>query len=89
MSAIVTSTRRWTLNYYITRWRQEVSQFGDQTRWWQDAVEKASTQQSGPLGPRLSSPGERERNANGQNSGDQYVAILFGLQLPLTHNPFK
>ena len=25
--------------------------------------EKTSTQQSGPLGPRLSSPGERERNA--------------------------
>ena len=23
-------------------------QFGDQTRWWQDVVEKASTQQSGP-----------------------------------------
>ena len=31
--------------------------------WRQDAVEKASTQQSGPPGPRLSSPGERERNA--------------------------
>ena len=25
MSAIVTPTRRWTLNYYITRWRPEVS----------------------------------------------------------------
>ena len=24
------------LNYYITRWRQEVSEFGDQTRWGQD-----------------------------------------------------
>ena len=22
-------------------------------------------------------------------SGDQYVAVLFGLQLPLTHNPFE
>ena len=42
--------------------RKSVS-FGDQTSWWQDAVEKASTQQSGPSGPRLSSPGERERNA--------------------------
>ena len=30
------------LNYYITRWRQKVSEFGDQTRWWQDAVEEAS-----------------------------------------------
>ena len=48
------------LNYYITRWRQEVrsleiGEFGDQTRWWQDAVEKTSTQQSGPPGLRLSS----------------------------------
>ena len=39
------------------------SQFGDQTRWWQDAVEKASTQQSGPSGHHLSSPAEQERNA--------------------------
>ena len=39
---------------------------------------------------RLSCPGERERhNADGHKSGGQYVAVLFGLQLPLTHNPFK
>ena len=38
------------------------SQFEDQTRWWQDAVKKASTQQSVPLGSRLSSPGKRGRN---------------------------
>ena len=36
------------LNYYITRWRQEVSEFGDQTRWCQDVVEKAPTQQDWP-----------------------------------------
>ena len=79
------------LNNYITRWRQEVSQFGDRTRWWQDVVEKASTQQkAGPPGLRLSSPEERERhNADGHKSGGQYVAILFGLQLPLTHKLFK
>ena len=53
-------------------------------------VEKASTQQkAGPPGLRLSSPGERERNADGHKSGGQYVEVLFGLQLPLTHNPFK
>ena len=64
MSAIVIPTkRRCAWNYYITQWRQEVRQFGDQTRWSQDAVEKAGTQKSGPPGPRLSSPGERERNA--------------------------
>ena len=39
--------------------------------------------------PRLSSPRERERNANGHKSGGQYVAVLFHLQLLLTHNPFK
>ena len=55
-------TKEWALNYYITRWIQEVSLFGDQTSWWQDAVEKASTQQrDGLSGLRLSSPGEREK----------------------------
>ena len=56
-----------------------------ETRWWQDAVEKARTQQSGLLGLRLSSPGEREgHNADDYKSGGQYIAVLFGLQLPLT-----
>ena len=61
---------------------------GDQTSWWQDAVEKASTQQrAGAPGLRLSNPGERERhNADGHKNRGQYVAVLFGLQLPLTHN---
>ena len=78
------------LNYYITRWRQEVSQFGGQTRCWQDVVEKASTRQkTGPPGLRLSSPGEQERhNADGHKSGGQYIAVLFGLQLPLTVKPW-
>ena len=64
--------------------------FGDQRVWWKDAVEKASTQQkAGPPGLRLSSPGERERhNADGHKSESQYIAVLFGLQLPLTHKPF-
>ncbi len=44
----------------------------------------------GPQAPRLSSPGERERNAVMANRvGVQYVAVLFGLKVPLTHNPFK
>ena len=61
--------------------------FGDQRSWRQDVVEKASIQQrAGPLGLRLSSPGERERHkADGHKSGGQYIAVLFGLQLPLTH----
>ena len=36
---------------------------------------------------RLSNPRERKRhNADGHKSGGQYVAVLFGLQLPLTRN---
>ena len=64
---------------------------GDQMSLRQDAVEKASIQQrTGPPGLRLSSPGERERhNADSHKSGGQYIAVLFGLQLPLTHKPFK
>ena len=56
--------------------------------WRQDVVEKASTQKkAGPPGLRLSSPGERERhNADGHKSGGQYIAVLFGHQLPLTCN---
>ena len=46
--------------------------------------------EAGPQGPRLSCPGERERNAVMANRvGGQYVAVLFGLQLPLTYNAFK
>ena len=62
-----------------------------ETRWWQDVVEKASTQQKAePPGLRLSSPGERERhNADGHKSRGQYIAVLFGLQLPLTRKRYK
>ena len=57
-----------------------------ETRWWQDVVEKASTQQRAePPGLRLSSTGEQERhNADGHKSGGQYIAVLFSLQL-LSH----
>ena len=51
---------------------------------------ESSTQRSGPAGLRLSSPGERERhNADGHKSRGQYIAVLFSLQLPLTHKPYK
>ena len=84
--------RYWVgVNYYITECTGnsislEIGEF-----WRQDTVEKASTQQRAvPPGLWLSSPGEQERqNADGHKSGGQYVAVLFGLQLPLTHNPFK
>ena len=50
----------WTLKYYITRVKTGSQSVGDQMSWRQDAVEKASTQQSGPSGPRLSSCSWRE-----------------------------
>ena len=40
-------TRRWVLNYYITQCT------GNSISWRQDVVEKASTQQREPSGPRL------------------------------------
>ena len=66
-----------------------------ETRWWQDVVEKASTQQkTEPLGLRLSNPGERERhNADGHNSGGQYICS--SVRSPTTShtqtlsNPFR
>ena len=67
-------------------------ELGDQTRWRQDVVEKASTQQkAGPPALRLGNSEERERhNADGHKRGGQYIAVMFGLQLPLTQaNPFK
>ena len=64
---------------------------GVQRSCWQDVVEKASTQQKAePMGLRLSSPGERERhNGDGHKSGGQYIAVMFGLQFPLTHKRYK
>ena len=46
--------------------------------------------EAGPPGPRLSSPGERERNAvMAIRVGVNMLQSLFSLQLPLTHNPFN
>ena len=43
-----------------------------------------------PSGPQLGNLGDREGNADGHKSGGgQCVAVLFGLQLPLTHSLFK
>ena len=69
---------------------RKFSQFGDQTSWRQDPVEKTTTQKGWAPRP----PGEQpkrtgKKHGYGQKSGGQYVAVLFGLQLPLTHNSFK
>ena len=71
--------------------RPPINHFGDQTSRREDAGMRTCPREAGPLGLRLSSPGERERNvvmANRVGWG-QYVAVLFGLQLPLTHNSFN
>ena len=50
----------------------------------------SSTQQSGPPGLRLSSPGERERhNTDGHKSGVQYVAVFVQSPTPSHTQPFK
>ena len=57
---------------------------GVQMSWWQDVVEKDSRK----LSPQASGWASRERerySADGHKSGGQYVAVLFGLHLPLTH----
>ena len=86
----------WLLNYYITRWRLEVSEFGDQTSWRSDELEtrcgrENSTQRRGSLGLQLSRPGERERHTamSGRAGEVNMLQYLFSLQLPVTHNPFN
>ena len=80
------------LNYYITRWdRKSVSWRSDELepRYGRESPHSAEWA-SGPPGLRLSSPVERERhNTDGHKSGGQYIAVLFGLQLPLTRKSFK
>ena len=61
------------LNYYITRWRQEVSQF-----WRPDWLMTRCSRESQHTAER--------HNADSHKIGVQYVAVLFGLQLALTHN---
>ena len=86
---------RW--NYHITRWRQEVSQFGDQfgnplvTRCVRGSQHPA---ERGPPGIRLSSPGEWERdNAHGHKIRGQYIAVSVRSTTPshskTLSNPFR
>ena len=88
MSAIVTPTkRRGVLNYYISRWRQEVSLV-----WRPDPlVTRCSreSKQSGPPGPRLSSPGERERNTVMANRVRVNMLQFCSVSNYLSHTTFQ
>ena len=93
LSANVTLTRsRWTANNYITRCCRKFRSVGDQSLksvfqfegWELDPAEV------GPPGLRLSSPGERERNAA---IAREWGSICWNLcsvsNSPLTHKPFR
>ena len=76
------------LLYNSAHWK--FKQFGDQKSWRNDAVEK--TAPSRELDLRASGWATLENGKETLMSirvGDQYVAVLFGLQIPLTLNPFK
>ena len=70
------------LNYYITRWRQEVREFGDQLvrRCWNENM------------PPVEQP-RRTKTTHGdvrRGWGGQYVAVFVQSKTPShTHNPFK
>ena len=60
--------------------------------WRPDQLVIRYSRESQYSGPRASdwASGERERhNADGHKSGGQYIAVLFGLQLPLTRKPYN
>ena len=69
---------RWVSNYYINPATGSSDQL--ERRCWNENHIPA---EAGPPGPRLSSPGEQERNAViARRVGEgQYVAVLFSLQL--------
>ena len=76
---------RWMSNYYITPAKGSSGQW--ERRCWNENHVPA---EAGPSGLRLSSPGERERNAvMAIREGVNILQSLFGLQLPLIHNPFN
>ena len=55
-------------------------------KWWWRKI--APSRELGSWTSGWAAPGELERNADGHKSGGQYVAVMFGLQLPLTVKPW-
>ena len=80
---------RWMSNYYITPATGSSSHL--ERRCWNEIHVPAEVGPPGPWAPR--SPVEQPRRTGKKrcygHKSRQYVAVLFGLQLPLTHNPFN
>ena len=66
-------------------------EFGDQTSWWEDAGMRTCSREAGPPGPRLSSPGERERHtAMSRRAGGSICCSLCSVSNSLSHTqPFQ
>ena len=70
--------------------RPLIEQFGDQTSWRVDAGLRNMSQRGWAPRPPVEQPRRTgKKRCCGHRRGGQYVAVLFGLQLPLTHNPFN
>ena len=81
---VTPTRRRWTSNHYITRCT------GSSISWREDAGMKNMSQRGYAHRPPVEQPRRTgKKRCYGHRSGGQYVTVLFGLQLPLTHNPFN
>ena len=86
MSAIVTlAGRRVGVKSLYNPAEDRKSAVGDQMNWREDAGLRNMSQRSWAPWPPAEQPGFGLETL----MAVRYVAVLFGLQLPLTHNPFK
>ena len=61
-----------------------------QISWREDVGMRTMSQRGWAPRPPIEQPRRTaKKRCSGQKSGGQYAAVLFGLQLPLTHNPFN
>ena len=90
MSAIVTlAGRRVGVKSLYNLGEDRKSAVGDQTSWGEDAGLRNMSQRGWAPRPPVEQLRTGKKCYCGHRSGGQYVAVLFGLQLPLTHNPFN
>ena len=94
---VTPTRRRWATNNYITQVKTGSQAVRDQTSWRKDAGMRNMSQRGWAHRPSVKQPRRTgKKHCYGHKSGSQYVAVLFGLQLPLTvkllvtlSNPFK